>query len=360
MKKAVSVVFMLLLFLGMQAIALAEAPQSYSEGVNTSCKVRFAPYAGPHREMFLSEGDRIAVISPSALPSREQVDATVNGLRSWGYIPVEGKHVCEEVRSKEDCLEDLRWALEDPSIKAVFCVRGGYGASEVMDEMVLRAPELIKSSRKLIIGYSDITVFHSAWTVAGLPSVHCSMSATFMDLPKKNVSVEKKILRGNIPAYVCKNGPRSREGEAEGILIGGNLSTFTSVLNTAYDATARQIPYILFIEDESEDLQHIHRYLTILKHCGVLERASGIICGEWVDMPGMEEGDYNGNSRGGTYKSVADMIVREFTQGLDIPVASGFPAGHGKVNFPLLMGEKVRLTVDQKQFRIEWNRHVKL
>ena len=140
MKTIVSAVFVMLLLLGMQASALADS-QSYSEGVNTSCKVRFTSYAGSHRDMFLSEGDRIAVISPSALPSREQVDTTVKGLRSWGYIPVEGKHVCDEVRTKEDCLEDLRWALEDPSIKAVFCVRGGYGASEVMDEMALRAPD---------------------------------------------------------------------------------------------------------------------------------------------------------------------------------------------------------------------------
>ena len=136
---------MLLLLLGIQASALAE-DQLFSEGVDTRCKVRLAPYEGSHREMFLSEGDRIAVITPSALPSREQVDATVKGLRSWGYIPVEGKHVCEEVRSKEDCIEDLRWALEDPSIKAIFCVRGGYGASEIMDEMSRRFPELIKSS----------------------------------------------------------------------------------------------------------------------------------------------------------------------------------------------------------------------
>lgn len=355
MKKILSVVFMLLLLFGIQAAALAES-QSYSEGVDTRCKVRLAPYEGPHREMFLSEGDRIAVITPSALPGREQVDATVKGLRSWGYIPVEGKHVCEEVRSKEDCIEDLRWALEDPSIKAIFCVRGGYGASEIMDEMSRRFPELIKSSQKLIIGYSDITVFHSAWTSAGLPSVHCSMSATFTDLPKKNAAVEKQMLQGKIPAYVCKNGPRYQEGEAEGILIGGNLSTFTSVLNTAYDATARQVPYILFIEDVSEDLQHIHRYLTIMKHCGVLDRAAGIICGEWVDMPAIAESDFNGRSRGGIYESVADMIVREFTRDLGIPVAFGFPAGHGKANYPLLMGEKVRLTVDRKQFKIEWTR----
>jgi len=380
MKKTVSVVFMLLLLV-MQSVALAEsripeksegnpvngqqleqsltapeedaAPQVFSEGVNTRCRVRFTPYEGPYRDMFLSEGDRIAVISPSSLPDRGQVDATVKGLRSWGYIPVEGKHVCDAVRSKEDCVADLRWALEDPSIKAVFCVRGGYGASEVMDGMVLRVPELIKSSRKLIIGYSDITVFHSAWTVAGLPSVHCSMSASFTDLPKKNADAERQILRGQIPAYICKNGPYYREGEAEGILIGGNLSTFTSVLNTAYDATARQVPYILFIEDVGEDLQHIHRYLTILKHFGVLDRASGIICGQWTDIPGIEDSDFNGNSRGGIYKSVADMITREFTQELDIPVAFGFPAGHGEVNYPLLMGGKVRLTVNPEQFRIE-------
>ena len=344
-----------LMICGKEGKAAAES-QSYSEGVDTPCRIRFAPFDGPHPEMFLSEGDRIAVISPSALPEREQVDATVKGLRSWGYIPVEGKHVCEKVRSKEDCIEDMLWALQDPSIKAIFCVRGGYGAAEVMDEISMRAPLLVESSRKLIIGYSDITVFHSAWAAAGLPSIHCSMSSAFTDMPEGNADVEKRILRGEIPAYVCKNGPYYKAGKAEGILTGGNLSTFTSVLNTVYDATARQIPFILFIEDTGEDLQHIHRYLTILKHFGVLKRASGIICGEWVDMPGIEEGDYSGNSRGGTYRSVADMISREFTNDLDIPVAFGFPAGHGEINYPLLMGVKTRLTVQQDQFSIEWIR----
>ena len=78
---------------------------------------------------------------------------------------------------------------------------GGYGASEIMDEMSRRFPELIRSSKKLIIGYSDITVFHSAWTSAGLPSVHCSMSAAFTDLPKKNTAVEKQMLQGKDPPY---------------------------------------------------------------------------------------------------------------------------------------------------------------
>ena len=328
-----------------------EAADGRSEGVETPCEVQFEQYAGPQRGMFLSAGDRIAVISPSSLPDREQTDATVNGLRSWGYIPVEGRHVCGEVRMLEDCLEDLQQALEDPSIKAVFCVRGGYGASEVMDLL----PEgLIQSSQKLMIGYSDITVFHSAWTAAGLLSVHSPMSATFMSLPESNAEAVKRMLRGDIPAYTCKNGLYYRTGRAEGILTGGNLSTLTATLNTAYDCTSGGVPYILFLEDVGEDLQHIHHYLTVLKHFGVLERASGIILGEWTEMPLSDEDVPYGSSRGGAYQSVADMITREFTRGLEIPAAFGFPAGHGEVSWPLLMGAKARLTVTEDSFRIEW------
>ena len=322
-----------------------------SEGIDTPCEVQFAQYTGPWRDQFLSKGDRIAVISPSALPSREQVDAVVNGLREWGYIPVEGKDVCEEVRTLEDCLEDLKWALEDSSVKAVFCVRGGYGASEVMDLL----PEgLIESARKLIIGYSDITVYHAAWTAAGLPSVHSSMSAAFTDLPEANAEAVKKLLQGEIPTYTCKNGSYYRTGKAEGVLIGGNLSTFTATLNTAYDCTAKGVPYILFLEDVGENLQHIHRYLTLLKHFGVLDRASGFIFGEWVGIPLLDGDDINGSSRGGAYQSTADMITREFTGSLEIPAAFNFPAGHGEVNWPLLMGVKARLTVTEDSYSIEW------
>lgn len=328
-----------------------DAADERSEGVDTPCEVQFVQYTGPWHDLFLSEGDRIAVISPSSLPSREQVDAVVNGLREWGYTPVEGKHVCEEVRTLGDCLEDLKWALEDPSVKAIFCVRGGYGASEVMDQL----PEgLIASSCKLIIGYSDITVYHSAWTVAGLPSVHSPMSSTFTDLPEANAEAVKRLLQGEMPVYTCKNGLYYRTGKAEGVLIGGNLSTLTATLNTAYDCTAQGVPYILFLEDVGENLQHIHRYLTVLKHFDVLDRASGLIFGEWTEIPLLDEDDIDANSRGGDYKATADMITREFTGSLEIPVAFGFPAGHGKVNWPLLMGVKARLIVTEDSYRIEY------
>ena len=328
----------------------ADAEETMSEGTDTPCEVRSTQYTGSFSSMFLSEGDTVAVISPSSLPSRKQVDAAVNGLKEWGYIPVEGKHVCEETRTLDDCKEDLLWALEDPSVKAVFCVRGGYASSEVMDDMAL---DSISSAGKLIIGYSDITVCHSAWTMAGIPSVHASMSAAFMDLPAPCRDAEQKMLRGELPAYTCPSTPLCRTGETEGILIGGNLSTFTSVIGTEYDSTKTDQPYILFFEDESENLQHIHRYLTILKHHGVLDRAAGIVFGEWADIP-TDLADYDGNSRGGTFTSVSDMISRQFLDGLDIPVAFGFPAGHADTNYPLLMGEKAHLKVSEDSFTLDW------
>ena len=107
------------------------------------------------------------------------------------------------------------------------------------------------------------------------------------------------------------------------------------------------------MEETEEDYEHIHRFLTILKHRGVLDKAEGIIFGEWVDFPEYCE-TYNGNSRGGEFKSVADMISREFLSDWDKPVAFGFPAGHGDVNYPLLMGAEMKLHVGEGSFTMEW------
>lgn len=325
-----------------------EAEQFLTEGVDTRCEVRYRPYRGARRGMFLAEGDKIAVIAPSALPAREQTDAVVNGLRKWGYVPVEGKHVRAATRTLDDVVEDLAWALQDPGTKAVFCVRGGYGASEVADRLPLAS---IKAANKLVIGYSDITVYHSAWTVAGVPSIHACMSGAFGDFPEKCREAEQKILRGEIPVYTCDHDGRCQQGNAKGILVGGNLSTFTTVIGAAYDCTKMGKPYILFFEDVGEDVRHLHRYLTILKHVGVLDQAAGIVFGEWTELP-KSENDYLGTSRGGAYQSVADMISRQFLPGISAPVAFGLPVGHGDVNYPLLMGEMAELRVGPKSFTL--------
>ena len=321
-----------------------------SEGVDTITSVEYENFNANNKDLFLKEGDKIAVISPSATPSREQVDKTIEGLKNLGYEPVEGKFAYKEVRTKSDIIEDLLWALNDTSIKAIFSVRGGYGASEIMEEIPI---DLIKNSNKMIIGYSDITVYHSAWTMANILSIHSSMSSTFIDLPKECANATAKIFKGKIPIYNCKDN-NGKTGEATGVLIGGNLATFTSVINTKFDSTKINKPYILFLEDVGEDLEHIHRYLTILKHQDILKNAKGIIFGQWVDLPS-DLGDYLGKSRGGHYTSITDMIKREFTDELNIPVAFNFPAGHGDTNYPLLMGHTLNLNVENENYSLKWN-----
>ena len=107
-----------------------------TEGVDTPIRIiEYSRYAGEDKECFLMEGDKVAVISPSSLPNRTQVDTVVEGLKKWGYIPVEGKYVCTENRTLENCMEDLEWALEDPEIRGIFCVRGGFASCEVMEAM---------------------------------------------------------------------------------------------------------------------------------------------------------------------------------------------------------------------------------
>ena len=323
----------------------------FSEGVDTPIEVTgYKKYTGADAPNFLKTGDKVAVVSPSSLPAREQTDATIKGLTEWGYVPVEGKYVCTVDRTLDNCREDLEWALSDPEIKAVFCVRGGYASCEVIETMDRK---LIKEAKKPIIGFSDITACHSAWTCAGVPSIHASMSAAFSGLPEECAEVERKMLQGEIPTYKCKGSEYDRQGTAEGILIGGNLTIMTNVANTGYDSTKLDQPYILFLEDVECDYHQVHYSLTVLKNNGVLDHAAAIILGEWTDTD-PESGDYTGDSRGGKFRGVYDMVYRQFLKDLDVPIAYGFPAGHGEKNYPLLMGEKVRLSVTQDSFTLEW------
>ena len=310
----------------------------------------YTHYSGEAQSYFLSRGDRIAVISPSSLPTREQADATVDGLRSWGFVAVEGRSVCPETRTLKDCAEDLRWALEAPEIRGIFCVRGGYGATEVTDVI---PKDIIAAARKPIIGYSDITAFHSAWTSVGLPSIHASMSGAFMGLPGECAEAERRMMMGEIPSYQCTADEFCRKGTARGTLIGGNLSTMIATLETSCDCTKTDQPYILFFEDVGENIVHIHRYLTILRNHGILDRARGIIFGEWTELPG-DEADCYGASRGGEFASVEDMISRQLLKDRDLPIAFGFPAGHGDLNYPLLMGAEAELSVEEARYRITW------
>ena len=323
--------------------------KTHDEGVDTVIEITdYHPYGGD-KISFLRPGDKVAVISPSSYPDTKKRDAVMKGLEDLGYEPVEGKYAVGELRTLDNVLEDLTWAMQDDQIRAIFCIRGGAGASDVIDQLDM---DLISENPKPIIGYSDISTFLNAWAIKGIPSIHASMADLFMDLPQECADVEKKMLAGEIPSYRVAGNKYDKTGSVEGVLVGGNLSVILGILSSPADPSKTEEPYILFIEDVAEDMEHIQRYLTILKHAGVLDKASGIIFGEFTELS--EDTSYDGSSRGGKFSSVAEMIDRQFMKDLDIPVAYNFPAGHGEKNYPLLFGEKVKLEVGEDSYTLEW------
>lgn len=298
---------------------------------------------------YLQPGDKVAVISPAAMPMQAQIDSTMLGLKEWGYEPVLGKHVLEDVRTVDDCLEDVLWALRDPEIQAIFCVRGGAGSAEVMD---LLPTDTLRKYPKLLIGYSDISAMHSAWTKAGIPSIHASMSAAFMGLPDTCVQYQKKMMQGEMPTYTFEGSEYNTEGEAEGILIGGNLAIYQMALFSHFCSLPTDEPYIILLEDVTGTWTYMLYSLTLFKHLGVFKNAQAVLFGEWVDME-PAPADYSGRSRGGEFTSAENLIYRQIDN-KEVPTAYYLPIGHGEYNYPLRMGQKVRVKITKRQTVLEF------
>ena len=285
---------------------------------------------------FLQKGDRIALISPSYSTPMENVEAASQILREWGFEPVVGPNVGKEYLGKyagtpEERLSDLEWALRDPDIKAILCNRGGYGTIQLTTMLPLQD---ISAHPKWMIGFSDITTLHGMETRAGVMSIHgtmCSLMAKSQGAGYTNTLL-RDILNGTIPEYVLPAHPLNRPGHATGTLVGGNLCTFTPILGTDADATLGQ-DILLFIEEVEEDMSHIDRLINALLLNGVFDRCRGVILGEFTDCKANLD-----------YGSVEEMIC-SYLKDLGIPVLCGFPAGHGDVNLPLIMGAPATIDV---------------
>ena len=284
---------------------------------------------------FLQAGDKIALLSPSYNTPMENVEAAATVLRNWGFEPVIGAHVGEVYRGKyagkpKERVSDLEWALQDPSIKAILCNRGGYGTIRLVDLLPM---EELSAHPKWLVGYSDITTLLEMENRAGVMSIHGTMGTHLAQTRGNDPSstLLRDLLLGQVPAYKVPAHPENRPGHATGILVGGNLCTFTPILGTQADATlGRDI--ILFIEEVEEDMSHIDRLINTLILNGVFERCKGIVLGEFTDCKANLDFD-----------SVEDMICSYVPEG--IPVLCGFPTGHDEVNLPLVMGAPVTLDV---------------
>ena len=246
---------------------------------------------------YLKTGDKVALISPSYYTPMENVEKTADVLRGWGLEPVIGPNVGKVVDGQyagtvEERISDIRWALKDPSIKAIICNRGGYGSIQLIDKLTLQE---LKSSPKWLVGFSDICTLHGLLTRAGVMSIHGTMSSFLAAGGTDATStLMRDLLLGNVPQYLVPGHPQNIAGSASGILVGGNICTFAPNLGTQADATAGK-DLILFIEEVEESMHNIDRQVRILQMNGVLDRCKGIILGEF-DGCGTEFKDEYGNT----------------------------------------------------------------
>ena len=265
----------------------------------------------------LEAGDKIGVISTARKITIEELSPAIKTIESWGLKVVFGINLFKEEDQFSGTVEqrtaDLQGMIDDNSIKAILCARGGYGTVQIIDSIDFNN---LKKNSKWIVGYSDVTVLHSHLNNLGIASLHATMPINFKSNTKESLSSLKKSLFGNLNSIECKAHPLNKFGKIVGHIVGGNLSILYSLLGSHSDIDTSG--KILFIEDLDEYLYHIDRMMMNLKRNGMLGKLKGLIVGGMSDM--------NDNSI--PFGKTAEQIILEYTKNYDFPICFGFPAGH--------------------------------
>lgn len=296
----------------------------------------------------LKEGDTIAVISPSSSPDSLTVEKGCAALREWGFVPVVGPHALDDYHGfageADDRAADLLWALSDSTVRAIMCSRGGDGAVQVLKRVPLT---MFASHPKWIIGFSDVTALHSAAVSAGVMSIHGSMCDGIAAKGERETvnATMRRLLQGELPSYQAPPHPLNHQGEATGMLVGGNFSVFCGLAGSDYDFLNRaEEGLILFIEDTHESMSKVDRMLHQLEIRGVLAKLKGIIVGHFSKYKSPENG----------FADMYDML-HEYLQHYDIPVCYDFPIGHhSQYNYPMVEGCQVRMKVGKDATTIDF------
>ena len=286
---------------------------------------------------FLKKGDKVALTCPAKKLPHAMTDAILL-LESWGLEVVLGETMTASYHqfAGDDALRasDLSRFIADSSIKAIFAARGGYGTIRIIDDVDFMP---IKEAPKWIIGFSDITVLHThVFSVFGLQSIHGQMPVTIPDGTSASLETLRKALFGEELSYHFFAEKLNREGEAQGILVGGNLALLAAVSGSVSD-----LDYdgkILFIEDVGEYLYNIDRMMRTLKRAGKLKNLAGLMVGAFTEL---KDNDI-------PFGQTAEEIIFEAVKEYSYPVCFNFPAGHITNNQALIFGKMLNLAV-QKQ-----------
>lgn len=284
----------------------------------------------------LKEGAQIAIISPATEVKPEYIDGAVKFLHSQGYSPVvmphaKGPSIGTYAATEQERINDWLTAIADTSIDAVLCARGGYGCVHLLEHTPL---SMLRENPKWVIGFSDVSALHALMWHAGVASIHSPMAKHLATIGNDSFGGNTllHILSSQSPlALEADAGEGSRDGEATGRLLGGNLAVLNGLSATDFDLLSAPLSHdcILFLEDIGEAIYAVERMLFRLHLQGVLHHVKGLIFGQFTNY----RPDKN-------FSTMEDMICRRLAQWgiVDIPIAMRFPVGHVDENFSLIEG----------------------
>jgi muramoyltetrapeptide carboxypeptidase len=293
----------------------------------------------------LCPGDTIGLIAPaSAPPDPKAVDRAAAALEKLGYRPKLGKNIRARLGfiagTDRERAADVMAMFADKRVKAVFCLRGGYGCTRLLDRLDL---EVIRRNPKIFSGYSDITALHNVFgSQLNLVSFHAPMWNGALADPKvpaftKN-SFFKTVTEAGPAGSICDGYKQKtvtilRPGIAEGRLVGGNLSLICATLGTPFAPSFKN--KILFFEDISEHPYRLDRMLTHLWSAGVLSQVAGVAVGVNADCDDKKPGK--------EYRQNGADVVKERLEKLRVPVVTGLPFGHVDLNATIPVNALARL-----------------
>lgn len=294
---------------------------------------------------YLKKGDTIAIAAPARKISPEEMEPALQFLQESGYQVYYDERLwaaehqfagSDEVRSQY--IQDL---LDRPDIQAIWCARGGYGSVRIIDRLDFTT---FRAHPKWIIGYSDVTVFHTHINQnLGIATLHATMPVNVKGRPFDQPHLQTMIhaLSGNALRYEIPTHPLTHRGNFDAPVIGGNLSILYSLLGSPSDIdTAGKV---LFIEDLDEYLYHIDRMMENLDRNGKLSKLAGLVVGHLSDM----------HDNTIPFGKSADEIVAEHCRKYDFPVIFNFPAGHLTDNRAIRMGCNMRCSIQNDSIIIE-------
>lgn len=292
---------------------------------------------------YLKEGDKVALVSPAYWVPQEALQQAADTIRSWGLQPIIGPHtnnlnVNAYAGTADERAADLIWALEDDTMKAVVCSRGGYGSIHLLNRI---PAEKFQQHPKWIIGHGDIAILLYAIAGANVMSIHGPMAFQIASSQEPATSITRNILFGTLPQYRIPANPYNRIGHAEGIFIGGNLSSISAIAGSRFHLLSKQ-NVILFIEEVEESLHSIDRLFYSLSLKLNFENVKGIIFGT-----------FNSVRYDLQYGSVEQMLIAHL-HNYEIPVCCGFPVGSNSC-FPLIEGALCSLDVRGDSATLTYN-----